>query len=210
MTAGPVPAFALRVPTPDDALAWSRLFDDEETMRYVTGGERQTLEQYRRVAAEQEAVHERYGVCRYALVVPAPVDATVVGTTPVGPAPVVPTPVAPGSPDTGGGEEVAGFVGVSPWPREWGPVGELEIGWRLGPAYRGRGLVTAAAIEVLRRARDAGVPDPVAIIQRDNAASRRVAERLGMSAVDTWHELGWVIDGWRLPTSAGDVGPSAQ
>jgi len=190
MTAGPAPAFALRVPTPDDALAWSRLFDDEETMRYVTGGERQTLEQYRRVATEQEAVHERYGVCRYALVVPAP--------------------VAPGSPDTGGGGEVAGFVGVSPWPREWGPVGELEIGWRLGPAYRGRGLVTAAALEVLRRARDAGVPDPVAIIRRDNAASRRVAERLGMSAVDTWHELGWVIDGWRLPASAGDVGPSAQ
>ncbi len=41
--------------------------------------------------------------------------------------------------------EVIGFTGAQPWPPDWGPVGETEIGWRLGRAHWGKGYATAAA-----------------------------------------------------------------
>jgi len=162
-------AFELRVPTAGDARAWSALFDDDEIMRFITGGERQPLARYLEIAAEQPAVEERYGVCRYTVVVDG---------------------------------AVAGFAGISPWPRQWGPAGELEIGWRIGRAFQRRGLAVAAARETLERARRTGSPDPVAVIDRDNEASRRVAARLGMEPVEVWHEEGVTIDGWRLPRLA--------
>ena len=41
---------------------------------------------------------------------------------------------------------VIGFTGGQPWPREWGPRGEIEIGWRLAREYWGKGYATAAAL----------------------------------------------------------------
>lgn len=35
--------------------------------------------------------------------------------------------------------QVIGFTGAQPWPREWGPKGEIEIGWRLGRKHWGKG-----------------------------------------------------------------------
>jgi RimJ/RimL family protein N-acetyltransferase len=57
---------------------------------------------------------------------------------------------------------------------------DLEVGWALAPALWGRGF----AIEGARAALDQaalvlGRPDPVSVIHPDNAASIRVAERLG-------------------------------
>jgi RimJ/RimL family protein N-acetyltransferase len=58
----------------------------------------------------------------------------------------------------------------------------VEIGWRLAPAYRGRGLATEAA----RACLDFGfnnlrLPEIVAFTVPANAASRRVMEKLGMA-----------------------------
>jgi RimJ/RimL family protein N-acetyltransferase len=78
-------------------------------------------------------------------------------------------------------DEVMGFTGAQPWPWGWGPaVGEIEIGWRLGRAYWGRGYVTAAALETLDRVREAGVGSVVAMVDAENARSAAVARRLGM------------------------------
>ncbi|MFE3325994.1 GNAT family N-acetyltransferase [Streptomyces sp. NPDC059176] len=77
---------------------------------------------------------------------------------------------------------VLGFTGAQPWPHEsFGPVGEIEIGWRLGRAHWGRGYATAAAGITLERVRAAGVPSVVAMVDARNARSIAVARRLGMA-----------------------------
>ncbi|MFF4402427.1 GNAT family N-acetyltransferase [Streptomyces sp. NPDC001480] len=83
-------------------------------------------------------------------------------------------------------DEVIGFTGAQPWPREWGPKGEIEIGWRIGRAHWGRGYATAAARETLDRVRAAGVPEVVAVISSGNERSAAVARRLGMEPAETY------------------------
>jgi RimJ/RimL family protein N-acetyltransferase len=62
---------------------------------------------------------------------------------------------------------------------EWGDA-EPEIGWMLTPAARGNGYATEAAAAVRDFAEDLlGPGRAVSYIDRDNAASIRVAERLG-------------------------------
>ncbi|MFJ3925566.1 GNAT family N-acetyltransferase [Streptomyces sp. NPDC090022] len=80
------------------------------------------------------------------------------------------------------GGRVIGFTGAQPWPeeKEWGPVGEIEIGWRLGREYWGRGYATAAAEATVARVRAAGLPRVCAMVDARNARSVAVAERLGM------------------------------
>jgi RimJ/RimL family protein N-acetyltransferase len=78
-------------------------------------------------------------------------------------------------------DEVTGFAGAQPWPHDWGPaVGEIEIGWRLGRKYWGRGYVTAAARLTLERVRAAGVGSVVAMVDAENKRSVAVTRRLGM------------------------------
>ncbi|WP_326721288.1 MULTISPECIES: GNAT family N-acetyltransferase [unclassified Streptomyces] len=80
----------------------------------------------------------------------------------------------------GPADEVLGFTGAQPWQREWGPTGEIEIGWRLGRAHWGKGYATAAALTTLERLRAAGVSHVVAIVRADNERSIAVTRRLGM------------------------------
>ncbi|MBW5482605.1 GNAT family N-acetyltransferase [Streptomyces bambusae] len=84
--------------------------------------------------------------------------------------------------------EVAGFAGAQPWPetKPWGPVGETEIGWRLGRAHWGKGYAYAAALATLDRVRQSGLSRVVAMIDARNTRSAAVAERLGMTLT---HEL---------------------
>ncbi|WP_037861252.1 GNAT family N-acetyltransferase [Streptomyces sp. NRRL S-340] len=79
-----------------------------------------------------------------------------------------------------------GFTGAQPWPGAWGPVGEVEIGWRLGREYWGRGYVTAAARMTLERLRAAGLPGVVAMVDARNTRSIAVTRRLGMYHAETF------------------------
>ncbi|MFB6615939.1 GNAT family N-acetyltransferase [Streptomyces sp. NPDC085524] len=83
---------------------------------------------------------------------------------------------------------VIGFTGAQPWPREkeWGPVGEIEIGWRLSRSAWGQGYAYAAALATLERVREAGVPQVVAMVDDANTRSSAVAERLGMTLAKTF------------------------
>ncbi|MFG2722938.1 GNAT family N-acetyltransferase [Streptomyces sp. NPDC048416] len=83
-------------------------------------------------------------------------------------------------------DEVIGFTGAQPWPRAWGPAGEIEIGWRLGRAHWGRGYATAAARATVARVRAAGVPHVVAMVHPGNRRSVAVTERLGMTLSTTY------------------------
>ncbi|MGW7267143.1 GNAT family N-acetyltransferase [Streptomyces sp. NPDC054842] len=85
---------------------------------------------------------------------------------------------------TGADGEVLGFTGAQPWPHEWGPRGEVEIGWRLGRRFWGRGYVTAAARTTLDRVRSAGVPGVVAMVHARNERSISVTRRLGMELAE--------------------------
>jgi len=80
--------------------------------------------------------------------------------------------------------EVIGFTGAQPWPHNWGPTGQIEIGWRLGRAHWGRGYVTAAAHTALERVRAAGVTDVVAMVNARNERSIAVTRRLGMQLAE--------------------------
>ncbi|WP_189107826.1 GNAT family N-acetyltransferase [Streptomyces camponoticapitis] len=86
-----------------------------------------------------------------------------------------------------GNDDVIGFTGAQPWPHtSFGPVGEIEIGWRLGRAYWGKGYVTAAAEATLERVRAAGVPTVVAMVDARNDRSVAVTRRLGMRLEETF------------------------
>ncbi|MEV7089824.1 GNAT family N-acetyltransferase [Streptomyces sp. NPDC093085] len=83
--------------------------------------------------------------------------------------------------------EVIGFTGAQPWPHtSFGPVGEIEIGWRLGRDHWGRGYATAAARTTLERVRAAGVGRVVAMVNAENARSMAVTRRLGMERAETY------------------------
>lgn len=82
--------------------------------------------------------------------------------------------------------QVIGFTGAQPWEREWGPAGEIEIGWRLGREHWGQGYATAAARMTVERVRAAGVPSVVAMVMADNARSIAVTRRLGMSLAEVF------------------------
>ncbi|CAM5251809.1 N-acetyltransferase [Streptomyces spiroverticillatus] len=84
-------------------------------------------------------------------------------------------------------DRVIGFTGAQPWPRtHYGPVGEIEIGWRLGREFWGRGYAFAAAQEAVARVRAAGVPEVVAVVDARNARSIAVTEKLGMRPAETF------------------------
>ncbi|MEV0170905.1 GNAT family N-acetyltransferase [Streptomyces sp. NPDC050803] len=82
--------------------------------------------------------------------------------------------------------EVIGFTGAQPWERDWGPTGEIEIGWRLARAHWGKGYVTAAARETLERVRAAGVSNVVAMVDARNERSIAVTRRLGMRLAEVF------------------------
>ncbi|QOV36361.1 GNAT family N-acetyltransferase [Streptomyces ferrugineus] len=83
-------------------------------------------------------------------------------------------------------DQVVGFTGAQPWPRDWGPKGEIEIGWRLGREYWGKGYATTAARVALERVRAAGVRSVVAMVDARNARSIAVTQRLDMHLTETF------------------------
>ncbi len=74
-----------------------------------------------------------------------------------------------------------GFVGITTVPERSVGAGETEIGWRLRRSAQGRGLATEGALAVRDHARIVlGITRLVALIQPANAASRRVAAKVGL------------------------------
>ncbi|MET7292354.1 GNAT family N-acetyltransferase [Streptomyces griseoloalbus] len=80
---------------------------------------------------------------------------------------------------------VIGFTGAQPWERDWGPTGEIEIGWRLAREHWGKGYVTAAALQTLQRVRETGLRSVVAMVDARNSRSIAVTQRLGMRLGET-------------------------
>ncbi|GIG00991.1 GNAT family N-acetyltransferase [Catellatospora citrea] len=62
-----------------------------------------------------------------------------------------------------------------------GPAGEHEVGWHLARHCWGRGYATELAIGAMAHARRGGIERLVALIHPEHAASRRVAEKAGMT-----------------------------
>ncbi|MEE4330366.1 MAG: GNAT family N-acetyltransferase, partial [Wenzhouxiangella sp.] len=59
--------------------------------------------------------------------------------------------------------------------------GEFELGWWIWKDYWGQGLAAEGTAPFIDHARDKmGLSRLVAVIDEDNTASRRVAEKLGM------------------------------
>ncbi len=74
--------------------------------------------------------------------------------------------------------EVLGYCGFLHHPEV---PGEVEIGYRLHPAYWNRGLITEAAQAMRDHAfRDWKLPRVISLIHPENIPSRRVAEKNGM------------------------------
>jgi ribosomal-protein-alanine N-acetyltransferase len=73
-----------------------------------------------------------------------------------------------------------GYCGVFHHPPD--VTEDIEIGYRLDPDYWNRGLITEAARAVRDHAfRDLNLPRVISLIHPDNIASRRVAEKNGMT-----------------------------
>ncbi|MBV9173293.1 MAG: GNAT family N-acetyltransferase, partial [Chloroflexi bacterium] len=55
-----------------------------------------------------------------------------------------------------------------------------EVGWHLHPDHWGHGYATEAARGAIQRAFEGGLAEVLALVEAENEASQRVAERLGM------------------------------
>jgi len=81
--------------------------------------------------------------------------------------------------DTG---ELAGFVGLSVPTFLPEVMPAVEIGWRLGQPFWGKGIATEAARAVLRFGfEDCGFDEIISICQVGNTASERIMQKLGMN-----------------------------
>lgn len=70
----------------------------------------------------------------------------------------------------------------------------LEVGYHVLPSLQGRGFATEAAGACVDLARRRFAPTALtAIIHPENAASRRVAEKLGMSHTEDDHGHDWIV-----------------
>lgn len=75
--------------------------------------------------------------------------------------------------------------------RHWQQFGETEVSWVLHADARGKGYATEAGAAALRWGFEQfELPYLTAMVQPDNAASLRVAERLGMKPIRTDRLLG--------------------
>ncbi|WP_030620127.1 GNAT family N-acetyltransferase [Streptomyces sclerotialus] len=151
------PLPAVELRVPTEEDAWNwHRVFDDPEVMEFHGGASAEPSVYAELTARQRRHHAERGYCLYTMLDPA--DGAVIG-----------------------------FTGAQPWPHtDWGPVGEIEIGWRLGRKYWGRGYATAAARLALEHVRAAGVPHVVAMVDARNARSIAVTRRLGMRQAETF------------------------
>ena len=88
-----------------------------------------------------------------------------------------------------GGKELIGWNGLQYLPE----TDEVELGYLLSKSFWGQGLATEAARASVQFGFETlGLERIVAIVHVENAASRRVIEKLGMSFVD--QSIWWGIE----------------
>lgn len=96
--------------------------------------------------------------------------------------------------DTG---ELVGFCGVS--PEEANGVEEMSLGYRLAKQHWGKGLASEAAKAVLNVAfSQKKLSSVVVIVEPENVASLKVANKAGFSAFDTLEFHGRPVRLYRL------------
>lgn len=84
--------------------------------------------------------------------------------------------------------EFVGWFSLKPATSVGLDPGDVELGYRLLPSHWGRGLATAGARLLVRRAfAELGVPKVVATTMAVNTGSRRVLEKAGLRHVRTFH-----------------------
>ena len=147
----------LRVPEPTDVDTYARFWADPEMVRYI-GGETKSREEVEQLVARMRRHWERHGLGLFSVV--RKEDGQLLGR--------------------------AGFLLWDPstWRNalhfELDEPLETEIGWTFGRAYWGHGYATEAALAALQwGSRELGLRRVISLIQRENAASIRVAEKLG-------------------------------
>ncbi len=93
------------------------------------------------------------------------------------------------------------------WPHSWPG---LELAWALTPQARGAGFATEAAQAALSWIfANTAADDVISIIHHDNAASQRVALRLGEhKTTQRFSPLGEPCDVWQIDRSAWNKRPA--
>ena len=145
------PRLVLRPWQPEDAATLAAINADPEVSRYLVGGTPVTAEQ----SAEQSAWMVRHWSDRGFGLWAADLR------------------------ETG---ETIGFVGLAVPAFLPAVLPAVEVGWRLGRAWWGRGLATEGARASLAHGfAELGLARIIALIDPRNAASVRVAEKVGMA-----------------------------
>lgn len=141
----------LRTWTPLDHPILERISDESRITRWLAIGEPLTNKKVDQFLANQTNGQEQRGWCRWA--------------------------VELRKPGLGDPRGVVGFCGFG---CKFAP--ELELGWTLLPQIWNRGLATEAARAALDYGFNViGFPHVISAVLPDNAASRRIADKLGMT-----------------------------
>jgi RimJ/RimL family protein N-acetyltransferase len=140
----------LRAWTPEDRPAVERISDESRIVRWLAIGEPLANRKIDQFLANQTTGQEQRGWCRWAVELRKP-----------------------------GFGDPKGVVGFCGFGCKFAP--EVELGWTLLPQVWNRGLATEAAHAALEYGFDTiGFPHVISAVLPDNAASRRIADKLGM------------------------------
>ena len=134
-----------------DIEPYARMCADPEVMRFIGPGSTLTLQQSREKVSRFVRHWEERGFGLWAL-------------------------------EERAGRTFVGFAGLA-HQEYWAEGGhKIEVGWRLDHAFWGRGLATEAArASVAHGLEQLGLERIISIIQPENGASRRVAEKAGLT-----------------------------
>lgn len=91
---------------------------------------------------------------------------------------------------------VVGYASFGPWRPKSGYRFTVENSVYLAAGHRGRGIGATLLAEIVRLAQDAGMRVMVANIEAGNAASIRLHERSGFTAVGTVRQVGTKFGRW--------------